>query len=107
MTAVNERTIRALVEAGAVKKVLIIADGATMHVNIVTQTGTVTATTLRGSIKTWSSLDSSAKWVRNLGIGLAVLEISKWLLGQKREYLIKGIQKGRSHKITFAGDELR
>jgi hypothetical protein len=87
MTAVNEKTIRALVEAGAIKKVVIIADGATVHVDIVTQSGAITATTNKGSIKTWASLDSSAKWVRNLGIGSAYLEISRWLPGQKRMLL--------------------
>ena len=39
----NEKTIRALVEAGAVKKVMLIADGATIHVDIMTQAGVVTA----------------------------------------------------------------
>ena len=39
MISVNEKTIRALVEAGAVKNVLLIADGATIHVDIVTQNG--------------------------------------------------------------------
>ncbi len=83
MISMNERTIRALVEAGAVKKVLLIADGATVHVDIVTQNGPVTATTNRGGIKTWATIDSSAKWVKGLGIGKAQLEISRWMPGQK------------------------
>jgi hypothetical protein len=79
----NEKTIRALVEAGAVKKVIIAAEGATIHVNIVTQNGAVTVTTLKGSIKTWATIDASAKWVRNIGIGKVQLEISKWLPSQR------------------------
>ena len=79
----DEKTTRALVEAGAVKKVLIIADGATVHVNVVTQNDTHTVTTTRGVIKTWVTLDSSARWVKGLGIGKAQLEISKWLPGQR------------------------
>jgi hypothetical protein len=79
----NEKTIRALVEAGAVKKVMLIADGATIHVDIMTQAGVVTATTTKGAIKTWASIDSSAKWIKSLGIGKAQLEISKWLPGQR------------------------
>ena len=79
----NERTIRALVEAGAVRKVLLIADGAAVHVDIVTQAGATTATTHKGGIKTWATIDSSAKWIKGLGIGKAQLEISKWLPGQK------------------------
>jgi hypothetical protein len=66
---VNEKTIRALVEAGAIKKVFIIANDANVHIDIVTQSETTTATTNKGLIKTWSSLDSSAKWIRKIGIG--------------------------------------
>ena len=79
----NEKTIRALVEAGAVKNVLVIADGGVVHVDIVTQNGPITATTNRGTIKTWASIDSTAKWIKQLGIGKAQLEISKWLPGQR------------------------
>jgi hypothetical protein len=83
MMSVNEKTIRALVEAGAVQNVLLIADGAAVHVNIITQNGPITATTNRGGIKTWATIDSSAKWLKGLGIGKAQLEISRWLPGQK------------------------
>ena len=79
----NEKTIRALVEAGAVKNVLLIADGSTVHVDIITQAGSITATTTKGQIKTWATIDSSAKWIKGLGIGKAQLEISRWLPGQK------------------------
>ncbi len=80
----NDKTIRALVEAGAVKKVLLIADGGAIHVDIVTQAGSVTATTIKGAIKTWATIDSSAKWLKGLGVGEAQLEISRWLPDQKR-----------------------
>ncbi len=79
----NEKTIRALVEAGAVKKVMMVADGAVIHVDIVTQGGSTTATTLKGSIKTWATIDGSAKWIKNLGIGRIQLVVEKWLPGQK------------------------
>ncbi|MDF1690176.1 MAG: hypothetical protein V2J13_07395 [Cycloclasticus sp.] len=79
----NEKTIRALVEAGAVKKVLMVADGATIHVDIVTQGGATTVTTLKGAIKTWATIDASAKWVKNLGLGRIQLVVDKWLPGQK------------------------
>jgi len=78
----NEKTIKALVDAGAVKKVLIIAEGSAIHVDIVTQNDVVTATTLKGTIKLWATLDASAKWVRNLGIGRTQLVIDKWLPNQ-------------------------
>ncbi len=79
----NEKTIRALVDAGAVKNVLLIADGASIHVDIVTQNGPITATTNKGGIKTWVTIDASAKWVKGLGVGRAQLEISGWLPGQR------------------------
>lgn len=79
----NEKTIRALVEAGAVKKVKIIGDGAFLHVEIITLNGSVIAQTNKGEIKTWSSLDTSAKWVRSLGLGEAQLQIAKWRPDQR------------------------
>jgi len=79
----NEKTIKALVDAGAVKKVLIIAEGSAIHVDIVTQNDVVTATTLKGTIKLWATLDASAKWVRNLGIGRVQLVMDKWLPAQR------------------------
>ncbi len=83
LATMNEKTIRALVEAGAVKKVLMVADGAAIHVDIVTQGGATTATTLKGTIKTWATIDASAKWVKNLGVGRIQLVVDKWLPGQK------------------------
>ena len=56
----NEKMTRALVEAGS-----------------------VTATTSKGQIKTWATLDASAKWIKGLGVGKAHLEISRWMPGQK------------------------
>ncbi len=79
----NEKTLRALVEAGAIKRIRIIADGAHIHVEADTPTGTVTAFTLKGAIKTWGSLDAAAKWVRTLGIGVAQLDVAKWQPGQR------------------------
>ncbi len=79
----NEKTLRALVDAGAVKRVRIVAEGAFFHVEADTPTGSVTAFTLKGAVKTWSSLDTAAKWVRSLGIGKAQINIAKWQPGQK------------------------
>jgi hypothetical protein len=79
----DKKTITALVHAGAVKKVKIIADGAFVHVDILTAGGSSTATTLKGSIKTWSNIDAAARWIRALGLGTAQLELSRWSPGQK------------------------
>ena len=81
----NEKVLRALVEAGAVKRVHIIADGALFYVEAATATasGAMTAQTLKGAIKTWRSLDAAAKWVRGLGIGIAEIDIARWQPGQR------------------------
>ena len=79
----DEKTLRALVDAGAVKRIHIIANGAFFHIEAHTPNGSVTAHTLKGAVKTWSSLDTAAKWVRALGIGKAQIEIAKWQPGQR------------------------
>ena len=77
------KTLRVLVEAGAIKRVRIIGDGSHFHVEAHTQTGPVIANTLKGKLKTWSTLDAAARWVRELGVGTLQLEIGKWHPGQK------------------------
>ena len=74
----NEKTLRALVEAGAIKRFRIVAEGARFHVEADTPTARVVASTLKGLPKTWGSSDASAKWVRSLGIGTAQLDVSRW-----------------------------
>ena len=80
----NEKILRALVEAGAVKKVKITAEGSTIYVESYTGSEATTATTIKGKLKTWSTIDSAAKWVRSLGIGQMQLDIAKWQPGQKK-----------------------
>jgi hypothetical protein len=80
----NERILRALVEAGAVKKVRIIAEGSTIYVEAYTGSEPTTAKTIKGKLKTWSTVDSAAKWVRSLGIGQMQLDMAKWQPEQKK-----------------------
>jgi len=79
----NEKTLRALVDAGAVKRVRIIANGGLFHIEADTPNGHVTASTIKGAVKTWRSLDTAAKWVHSLGLGAAQINIAKWQPGQK------------------------
>ena len=74
----NEKTLRALVQAGAGTRIRSIAEGARFHVEAETPTSTVVAVTGRGTPKTWGTLDASARWVRALGMGSAQLDISRW-----------------------------
>lgn len=79
----DERLLRAMVAAGAVKKISIIANGARFHVEAATPNGAVTAETLKGKVKTWVTLDAAARWVRGLGIGAAHVNLSHWQPGQR------------------------
>jgi hypothetical protein len=74
----DEKTLRALVDAGAVKRIRIVGDGAYFHVEADTANKSVPALTLKGTPKTWRSLDAAAKWVRTLGMGSAQLELARW-----------------------------
>jgi len=74
----NEKTFRTLIEAGAVKKVHIVGQGARFHVEAKTPNGSLTAMTLRGDIKSWTSLDAAARWVRGLGIGTVQVSLGNW-----------------------------
>lgn len=79
----NEKTLRALVHAGAVKRVRIIADGALIHIEAETPTGSVVASTVKGAVKTWGTFDAAARWVRSLGMGVAQIELAKWQPDQR------------------------
>lgn len=81
----DSKSIKLLIDAGAIKSVSIIADGASVHAQITTSSGNIQpATTLKGDVKTWSSLDSAAKWIRGHGIGSMKLNVAKWSPNQKR-----------------------
>jgi hypothetical protein len=78
----DEKTLRALVDVGALKRIRIIADGSLFHVEADTPNGAVPALTLKGTPKTWRTLDAAAKWVRGLGMGSAQVELARWQPGQ-------------------------
>jgi hypothetical protein len=83
----NNKMLKGLVEAGAVKAFSIIANGATIHAEILTHSGDKKfITTQARTIKTWGTIDSAAKWLKRLGLGTMTLEVGKWLTNQKGEY---------------------
>ena len=62
----DEKTLRHLIEVGSVKQMRIVGDGALFHVDVVTaKKGSITATTAKGTVKTWSTLDATARWMRS------------------------------------------
>ena len=79
----DEKMLKAMVAAGAIKNVHIIGNGARFHVEAATLNGSVTAETQKGKIKTWVTLDAAAKWVRGLGIGKAHINLAHWQPGQR------------------------
>jgi hypothetical protein len=83
----NEKSIKLLIENGVVKKAYITSTGATFHIEFETERDRVISETTTGSIKTWASIDSAAKWLKRLGIGHAELHISRWEPNQKAFHL--------------------
>ncbi len=83
-TTVNEKTLRALIEAGAVKRSRIVANGPSFHIEFDTPNGPVTASTYRKQVKEWASLDAAARWIKRLGLGSAEVELVHWTPRQKR-----------------------
>lgn len=79
----DERMLKAMVAAGAIKKIDIIASGARFHVEASTPNGPITAETHNGKVKTWVTLDAAAKWVRNLGMGGARINLTHWQPAQR------------------------
>ena len=79
----NEKMLKAMVAAGAIKNIHIIASGARFHVEATTPNGPITAETRRGKVKTWVTLDAAARWVRGLGIGGARVSLTHWQPGQR------------------------
>ena len=79
----DERLMKAMVAAGAIKRIDIIGNGARFHVEANTPNGPITAETRKGKIKTWVTLDAAAKWVRSIGVGTAKVNLAHWQPGQR------------------------
>ena len=79
----NSKILKALIEAGAIRRVHLIAEGSLIRAEVETQAGTTVVDTLGGKLKTWSTLDAAARWIHSLGIGVMQLELSRWQPGQK------------------------
>ena len=79
----DEKTLKTLVAAGAVKRIDIIGRGARFHIEARTPNGSLTAETRKGKIKTWVTLDAAARWVRSLGVGSAQVNLAQWQPAQR------------------------
>lgn len=79
----NERELKLLLEAGAVKSILITAQGSMFHVEAKTAGTAKVLMTGRGDVRQWRSIDSCAKWLRKAGAGKADLDFQNWQVGQQ------------------------
>ncbi|MDA0680787.1 MAG: hypothetical protein O3A13_14875 [Proteobacteria bacterium] len=79
----DEKMMKAMVTAGAIKKISIIGYGARFHIEANTPNGSITAETRKGKVKTWVTLDAAARWVRSIGIGTANINLAHWQPGQR------------------------
>jgi hypothetical protein len=79
----DEKTLKVLIAAGAVKTVHVIANGGRFYIRIDTPNDSFSVLTLKGTAKTWSSLDSAAKWMFSLGLGSARLDLANWQPNQR------------------------
>ena len=79
----NERALKLLLEASAVKSLLIMAQGSSFHVQVKTAGGFKVLLTGRGDVRQWRSIDACAKWLRKLGVGRAEVDFEQWQAGQK------------------------
>ena len=62
----NERALKLLLEASAVKSLLIMAQGSSFHLQVKTAGGAKVLLTARGDVRQWRSIAACAKWLRNL-----------------------------------------
>ena len=79
----NERALKLLLEASAVKSVLITAQGSMLHVEAKIDGGAKVLGTGKGDVRQWRSIDSCAKWLRKAGIGRAEVDFQNWQIGQR------------------------
>ena len=79
----NEKMLKTMIDAAAVKRARIIANGGRFHVEVDAPGKAFCIETGTGKVRTWSSIDSAAKWLRGLGIGQIALELTHWAPGQK------------------------
>lgn len=75
--------LKVLIDAGALKGVRIVGNGAHLYVEGETRNGTFSVTTLDGRPKTWRTIDAAAKWIRDLGAATIELQLQGWQPSQR------------------------
>ena len=92
----NERELKLLLEAGALKSIQVIAQGSLFHVEAKTTVASKIVMTARGDVRQWRTIDSCAKWLRKAGVGRVELDFQNWQIKQTH---IKFQRTAAEHKI--------
>jgi hypothetical protein len=79
----NEKGLRTLLDAAAVKRVRVIAQGARFRVEVDAPGNTYTIATGKGGLRLWPNLLSTAKWLKGVGIADMRLDLKHWSPDQK------------------------
>ncbi len=79
----DSKSIKVLIDAGAIKKIRVIGDGSHFYMEIITKGEPSLVNTLKGKLKTWATIDAAAKWIHSMGIGTLHVELEKWQPGQR------------------------
>jgi hypothetical protein len=74
----DRKTLKALIDAGAIRRARLIGDGPQFRLEVDTQQGPQLVYATTGKLRTWATLDAAAKWVRSLGVGTVALELGNW-----------------------------
>lgn len=75
--------LRLLADAGGVREVHIVGQGAGFALRIETRDDQGTLETALGEVRIFAKLDTAARTVHELGLGRAVLDLAQWQPGQK------------------------
>jgi hypothetical protein len=74
----DEKGLRTLLDAAAVKRVRIIAQGARFRVEVDAPGNTYTIATAKGRLRLFPSLLATARWLKGLGIAETRLDLTHW-----------------------------
>ena len=79
----NKKALQTLIEASAVKRARIVANGSRLHIEVDAPGRSFVVQTDKGGVRTWQSIDAAAKWLRGLGLGHVALELAHWSPAQR------------------------
>lgn len=79
----DRKTLKALIDAGAIRRARLIGEGPQFRLEVDTQQGPQIVYSTTGKLRTWATLDAAAKWIHSLGVGSAHIELSNWQPDQR------------------------